>query len=588
MSKIRILDPLVAERIAAGEVIERPASVVKELVENSLDAGATEISVRLINGGKDLIEVIDNGYGMSAEDLEICKLRHATSKISDVSDLEKLTTLGFRGEALPSIAAVCELEIISRAKDDNNPQHGSFLGSPHGTRMRASGLFSQIPARLKFLKSENSEVSHVREWIERLAFTHPETGFTLESGDRTILNLRPESTELRVKRLLSGDTDVPLVSTEISHGSGMRLRAYWLQGMSSPQLKKLIQIVNGRAVRDRLLQQAILSPFKQALLPGQFPAVAVYLDLPPYLLDVNVHPTKTELRFLNSSQIFRFVESGIESLIQKHGVISFATGETSQLSPESFTATPTAWNFSAPRTSFSSAMTGGMSELPLQTHSQQTQDFTQNLIIQSHPFQPDRFVGSLFRTYLLYDLGEELALIDQHAADERIRYEKLKERALNKKQDSHSQQLLIPEVVHFNPENRRLIESGIPIIEQMGFDLELFGDNAIVFRAIPPEWLESELKTRLLALIERLLDYMSDDSAVQNKQLLLDDRLFEKLASEACHSAIRAGDRVQSHQAAALMQQLFDCEHPWNCPHGRPVITRIPRARFEEWFKRRV
>jgi len=210
------------------------------------------------------------------------------------------------------------------------------------------------------------------------------------------------------------------------------------------------------------------------------------------------------------------------------------------------------------------------------------------LIVHKHPFQPDRFVGSIFKTYLLYDLGDALALIDQHAADERIRYERLKKRALTKKQDTHSQQLLIPEVVQFNPESRRLVESGISLLEQMGFDVEIFGDQSLVFRAIPPEWLESELKTRLLALLERLIDSLNDESTAINTNLLLDDRLFEKLASEACHSAIRAGDHIRSHQAEALMEQLFDCEHPWNCPHGRPVITRIPRARFEEWFKRRV
>lgn len=613
--KVQILDPLVAERIAAGEVIERPSSIVKELVENALDAGATEIAVILEDGGKRLIEVLDNGTGMDAENLKLCTLRHATSKIRAVEDLERLTSLGFRGEALPSVAAVAELSITTRTAEMANGSRetlewkngdvakttfGHFLGSPHGTRMLVRGLFSQIPARLKFLKSASSEVSHVREWIERLALTHPETGFKLLSEDRTILQLRPGTVEDRVKQILGDGNDYPLVSLERHDQNGISVKAYWLQGLSSPQTRKLVQIINKRAVRDRLVQQAMLSAFRQALLPGQFPAVALFLDLPPHLLDVNVHPTKTELRFLNSSQIFRAVDQLLEDLIAQHGVAGYAARPTS-LFPANFSvadsvagsATAPAFRPSFAAESFAPTSNETATAAPGFVFRQPSAEApaaasTSGALFpeSTHPFRFERFSGLIFQTYLLYDLGDELAMIDQHAAHERIRYETLKARALKRAQAAQSQNLLLPEVVSFPPERRLDLEARLPLIAQLGFEAELFGDDKLLFRGIPPEWGQASLRTRLMSLVERLISL--EDRPEKEAPLLLDERLFEKLASEACHSAVRAGDRLSPEQAQRIVDQLFECEHPWNCPHGRPTIARVPRARFEEWFQRRV
>ena len=359
---IQVLSANVAERIAAGEVIERPASVVKELIENSLDAGATEILVALEDGGKSLIEIIDNGHGMSPEDLALCVRRHATSKLSSVGDLEKILTLGFRGEALPSVAAVSELSVLSRALGSDTAYElklpavsdqerfedrrfepekatfGHFLSSPHGTRIQARGLFAQIPARLKFLKSQGAEVSQVREWIERLALAHPKAGFRLLSDGRQVLSLRPQSETDRVRSILADGEDYPILSANSDLGAaagglgvpdragGIHVRVHWLQGLSSPQMRKLVQVVNGRAVRDRMLQQALLAPFRQALLPGQFPAVALYVDIDPALIDVNVHPTKTEIRFLESRRIFHVIDELIDGLIAREGAPAFAPG----------------------------------------------------------------------------------------------------------------------------------------------------------------------------------------------------------------------------------------------------------------------
>ncbi len=616
MIRISILPPLVAERIAAGEVVERPSSVVKELVENALDAGATEISVRLEDGGKALIEVLDNGYGMGADDLRVAVLRHATSKIREVSDLERLSTLGFRGEALPSIAACADLSILSREKDSPDPfewrdgrvqatTFGNFHASKHGTRIQVRSLFSQIPVRLKFLKSATGEIAAIREWIERLALTNPSVGFRLETEARTLLHFRAEDEASRVARVLGDEGDFPVITEEVIEAGAIRARIHWLQGATSPTMRKMVQAVNGRAVRDRLLNQAILTPFRQALLPGQFPWLALFLDVPPALLDVNVHPTKTELRFLNSSQIFRTIERLGDRVIGKHGSVGFASrhggGEATgrleaTLAPGLVTSFHSAEAPIARSADGSFAFSAGIQPAFFSSASEKLDAVKEKYYAPTlgHPFTADRYAGSIFQTYLLYDLGSEMALIDQHAAHERIRFEKLRARALRTAEGAESQSLLVPEIAKFPAENRARIEARLPLLESLGFEAELFGQadahEQLLFRAIPAEWGSANLRTRLLTLVEKLgaLEDSEIPSADAHRVLKLDEKLFEKLASEACHSAVRAGDRLDETTAHSIVEALFACEHPWNCPHGRPTVARVPRARFEEWFQRRV
>jgi DNA mismatch repair protein MutL len=610
VNRISILPPLVAERIAAGEVVERPSSVVKELVENALDAGATEISVRLEDGGKALIEVLDNGFGMGPDDLRVAVLRHATSKIKEVSDLERLSTLGFRGEALPSIAACAELSILSREKNASeafewrdglvlSASFGNFHASKHGTRIQVRSLFSQIPVRLKFLKSATGEISAIREWMERLALTNPSVGFKLETEARTLLHFRPEDEASRVARVLGDEGDFPVITEEMIEAGAIRARIHWLQGATSPTLRKMVQAVNGRAVRDRLLNQAILTPFRQALLPGQFPWLALFLDVPPALLDVNVHPTKTELRFLNASQIFRTIERLGDSMIGKHGSIGFEAAPAGLVTSFHSAEAPVARSADgamAYASSSSFAFSGGVQPAFFASPSEKLDAVKEKPYMPTlgHPFTADRYAGSIFQTYLLYDLGTEMALIDQHAAHERIRFEKLRARALRTAEGAESQSLLVPEVAKFPAENRSRIEARLPLLESLGFEAELFGGadahEQLLFRSIPAEWGSANLRTRLLTLVEKLgaLEDSEIPVADAHRVLKLDEKLFEKLASEACHSAVRAGDRLDDETARTIVDALFACEHPWNCPHGRPTVARVPRARFEEWFQRRV
>jgi DNA mismatch repair protein MutL len=656
--RVHVLDPLVAERIAAGEVVERPSSVVKELVENSLDAGATEVTVLLEEGGKRLIEILDNGHGIHRDDLKVCIQRHATSKLSSLADLERISTLGFRGEALPSIGAVADLTILSRARGEETAYQlhlhslqaspepeavtfGHFMSSPHGTRIQARGLFSQVPARLKFLKSQASEVSQVREWIERLALAHPETGFRLVSDGRQVLSLRPQDEIARVKAILSDGDDYPIITASNDlglkdTGKGiLQVRAHWFQGLSSPQTRKVVQVVNGRSVRDRMVQQAILAAFRQALLPGQFPAVAVFIDIDPSEIDVNVHPTKTEIRFLDNRKVFHAIESLLSSMIEKRGAPAIvatssaapnpwssqgsAFGEKSagsaplQWSPQPSSYKPTwqaseampksqaPFDFTAPPTMPISGFGKSSFEMGLSSGLNTNQGMGMDIgpsAGQALGLTPERFMGTAFNTYLFYDVGHELVLIDQHAAHERIRYEKLKKRAIDVARASGPnapagassagvQALLIPEAVRFASDERMKVEARLDWLLVLGFDAEIFGEDTLLFRAIPGEWGAHDLRTRLKSLTERLIATEAKENQTL-QSIFMDETLFEKLASEACHSAIRAGDRLERVEALELIDQLFTCDHPWNCPHGRPTVARIPKGKIEEWFQRRV
>jgi DNA mismatch repair protein MutL len=580
---IQILPPLVAERIAAGEVIERPASVVKELVENSIDAGATQIEVRLQKGGCDLIEVIDNGSGMAASDLELSVCRHATSKISKFEDLSQLVSLGFRGEALPSIAAVASLKITSKIKSGEtfevSAEHTApkkaearrvpnynFLGSDHGTRITVTSLFSQIPARLKFLKSSGAETGAIREIIERLALTHPEISFFLQSDDRKVLSLPSETLSKRAERMLSDDNPFELLQTKLEGTWGIEV--IWLKGLSQPHTRSIYQIVNGRALRDRIVQQAILSPLRQSFLPGNFPSLVVKLDIPADEIDVNAHPTKTEVRFLDTKKIFALCNAAIERLLEdstpsEQELSSVMNPIYAQGNYPHYHASPNYLPSHQPE----------LSSFTTSTPSHVENDFN----FDTTPF--GQYKGIWFSTYLVFEQNEEILLIDQHAAHERIRYEKLKSRVL-KREKVEEQELLTPEVIKMDAEKVFQLREKLPLLQSMGFDCEAFSEESILVRSIPAVWGMNSLTLRLKNLLERLHE--------TNHASVWDETLFEKVAMEACRSSFKAGDHMNEWSAIDLTKKLMQCEHPGNCPHGRVTFIKISRNKVDEWFNRKI
>lgn len=599
---IRILPLPVSEKIAAGEVIERPGSIVRELVDNSVDAGATAISVNLLQGGKSLIEVIDNGQGIPGDELALAMQRHATSKIQTFEDLDRIQSLGFRGEALPSMVAVAQVSVLSRtagaktAFEYANGQtkavtFGHFLSSAHGTRVRVENLFTDIPVRLKFLKSSGAELAFVREHLEKMAVAYPQIAFTLSSDDRAILNLPPTLREDRIKKIL-GDSNPFTLRSHKSEISDLKIQSYWLEGVQVPNSRKLLTYLNNRYLKDKLLQQACHHVFKQFLLPGQNPALAIFFEMNPSEFDVNVHPTKQEVRFLKPSDIFSAVRSHLEILMGDRGERSVRELQGLNTSQPHFEARrPWLVAEDNPQQPWVEILSQAGNERRPEHVTPAPESMTSlSPPALAHPV--GKFLGIFQCTYLMFEKTDPfptLAFLDQHAAHERIRFEKLSQ-AVSARQTIEHQKLLFPETITFEDAHElKILEPTLHWFEEMGFETEIFGEKSLVFRSIPALFGNFQLTQRLYGLTRRVLDVaMNFPDQIQKALGEIDGFLFEKLAMEACRSAIKAGDRIDEVEAKNLVFELFQCKNPWNCPHGRPTWIYLPETKIEEWFQRRL
>lgn len=610
--RVHALDPLVAERIAAGEVIERPASVVKELVENAIDAGALSIEIHLSNGGLESIEVIDNGWGMSPDDLRLSVCRHATSKLSRIEDLDQLHTLGFRGEALPSIASVAELIVTSQEIAENQGSPASafeirvahrapgeaipervgnrlFNGSTHGTRVQVLDLFSQIPARLKFMKSAGTEANACREIVERLSLAHPEISFLCTHQGRELFRVAQGTFQDRIAHVLANDDPYELLEAKID--GDYSVHVIWIKGQSRAHTRDLIQVINGRPVRDRTLQSAILSPLKQSFLPGNFPVAWVSLRVPSDRIDMNVHPTKSEVRFLEPGKIFAVVHAAFQRLLDqdRHG--------NAQSTPDANRNTDAFF-----RESFYPNASPPLAVAPspqILDNEFSSRSFDHSYLSPSFGL----FKGIWFNTYLLFEKNNEIWVIDQHAAHERIRYETLKKRLLSGQSTREVQHLLQPEAVAWRNPLDDHETTVLSILNSLGFDAERFGEAKLLIRSVPALWDNHDIKNRVTNLMSRIESALQDPGFASRltpqaqggefsdsdpKSFLWDERLFEKIAMEACRSSLKANDRIDETWAHSLAHQLFLCDHPHNCPHGRPTTTKLSEAKVETWFQRRV
>lgn len=587
-------------QIAAGEVIERPASVVKEAVENSLDARATWVQVTLKQGGRESIEILDNGKGIRPLDLPLALSAHATSKLKKFEDLKNLSSFGFRGEALASFAACGDLAILSRHYQESEAYEirnhsvqkahaGLFLGLSHGTKLTLNGLFSKTPARLSFLKAPGHEVTATKEMLERLSLTYPHVRFTLKSQTndemKTVLDLASASEKERAQSLLGPG---PLKFHEEHFSDKSTIRVYWLQGSSQPNAKKMFQIVNKRAVKDRLIQQALLKPFRQSLLPGQSPAVVLFLEVAPESVDVNVHPMKTELRFLDSSAVFGHISKALENLISTSGMVRTFSERT--FSEQTHTESPQQqarfilqMRDHTPATTIPSHgfSTPAVAIAPVK---EQTPILSAQELF-SHLYQ-SVYAGQLLKTYLAFETKDtEIYLVDQHAAHERIRFEQLRNNYLKRgNKTPEIESLLIPirfDDVSFSDSDRLdLLEE---VLARLGFVVHIDNNRRIELKGIPAAYGNQQLEIRFLNLLERVRARTHD-----SLELLWDETVFEELASEACHSSIRAGKMIREEEARSILKALAECEHPWNCPHGRPTLAKIPAFEFESLFLRRV
>ena len=576
--KIQILSKEMASRIAAGEVVERPASAVKELVENSLDAHATEIFVWIEKSGSSLIRVTDNGDGMAAEDLELAVERHATSKLKEDDGLFRIATLGFRGEALPSIGSVSRMTLISRPrgtangcrvgveggkKDEIRPAAATF-----GTTIEIKDIFFNTPARRKFLKAPATELSHICDVINRMALAHPRVHFRLYHDGRTVADYVPVGDPRdRLSQVFGRDVAGRLGSFQWHQGE-LAVRGFLSSAPTSyPNSRYLFTFVNRRYVRDKVLAHAVLLGYETLLMKGQYPAVVLFLDLPFGEVDVNVHPAKYEVRFRRQSDIHQAVSRAIRRALQQEAKAPASRSLTAP-SREFFNVSEAPLPYAASPLPVRGeiASTGG----PFSAAAPRPQEMQQGF------FSSMRILGQILGCYLVCATSEGLALIDQHAAHERVAFEKLRRQLDAGKVESQS--LLIPETVELSAGEMLLLEQNLAVMERFGFALEPFGPGSYAIMAVPallPAGDSSQVVRQMVAELAEV------DVSAKLRQ-----HLEERLATIACHSVIRANRVLEVDEMRALLSDLDQIEFATQCPHGRPVLVEWSRAELERLFKR--
>ncbi|WP_032112274.1 DNA mismatch repair endonuclease MutL [Candidatus Paracaedibacter symbiosus] len=612
--KVRFLDPTLINQIAAGEVIERPASAIKELVENSIDAGATKIDIILRDGGKTYICIIDNGGGMSAEDLALCVERHATSKIPD-NDLFNIQTLGFRGEALPSIGSVSRLKITSRqqgsetawelvveggAKSEAAPAAGDV-----GTKIEVRDLFYATPARLKFLKAAATELSHIVDIIERLALINPEIDFTVTDGERRVLSFIKGIN--RIEGVLGKDfhancCPIGAQRQDLTLKGWVSIPTYNHSSASNQYF-----FVNGRPVKDKLLATAIRVAYQDVLAGNRYPSLCLFLICPPDEVDINVHPAKAEVRFRDPNSVRSFVISAIREVLrgtsnQSSTVLSSGIIQafTAPVVPSSVPAATSPMprrdggGFIRPTAGSSSP---NQARLSIPEKIQDFDSFSEQLlaplqaptVIAAMP-QPQMdqvaeqdnasYLGhakaQIHETYIVAETKDHLVIVDQHAAHERLVYEKMK-------QDFASglikrQALLIPEIIELSELHMSLLQPHLANFNSLGFTIEVAGKTGLVLREIPMLLNKSDLKQLIHDMVSELKD---QDTALSMKQTI-----HEILADKACKNSIRAGRKLSGEEMNALLRQMEATPSSSQCNHGRPTFVKLDKHALERLFGR--
>lgn len=584
MAPIRILPETTVNRIAAGEVIERPAAAVKELVENALDAGATRISVALEGGGIDRIEVIDDGHGMTAGDLALAVQRHATSKLSADDDLTRISTLGFRGEALPSIGAAARLEITSRPPGASHASairvEGGRIGAPtpaagaSGTRVVVSDLFFATPARRKFLKHPRTEADHAEAAVRRLALAVPATAFHLETDGRTVFDLPLQDRAARAAALLGPGAAAALLPVDEQRGN-LRLTGF----ICSPAVTRASAAaqaltVNGRPVADPVLKTAVRVAYRTMIEAGRQPVVVLYLDLPEHELDVNVHPAKAELRFRDPGAVRSLVIGALgRALAAGAGTVT----QDAALPPR------------RPLHPLQSRLAGrGITALPMPHRPEMTDaplaydaPPAARTLPPAEP-RPDHPLGApvaqVLDTYLIAVAADgSLVLVDQHAAHERLTHEAIRNQMLDG--GVQSQALLLPAVVDLTPGDVARLLSRVEQLVRLGLELEPFGSGAVLVRALPAALGAPEPAP--------LLRDLADELAEMEETTALDARLDAVIARMACHGSIRAGRRLAPAEMDALLRQMEATPRAATCSHGRPTFLKLNKSEIERLFGRR-
>lgn len=609
---IRRLPPTLVNQIAAGEVIERPAAAVKELVENAIDAGARRIDVSLRDGGRSLIAVVDDGAGMTPEELLLAIERHATSKLPD-DDLVRISTLGFRGEALPSIGAVSRLSIASRpraaAEGWSLSVEGGAVAAPapaalnQGTRVEVRDLFYATPARLKFLKGERAETQAAVDVVERLAMAHPTLSFTVSDASRTILRLEAAQGELfdarlaRVGAVLGGDFAENALPIEAQRES-VRLSGHAaLPTLNRATAQAQYLFVNGRPVRDRLLLGAIRGAYADVLPRDRHPVLALYLELPPEEVDVNVHPTKAEVRFRDPALVRGLIVSALRHAIAAAGhrastsvgadtLAAFTAQEGPAPMPAplsrsgggSFASSSWFQTRGPSRPAAGLAETAAAWQAPIAADLARPSARAEAAVAEPTPEHPlGAARAQIHATYIVAQTGDGLVIVDQHAAHERIVYERMKAELLSG--TVKSQGLLLPEVVELNEASVDRLAARQEELAGLGLELEPFGPGAVVVRGVPSLLGQADVPGLVQDLADALAEW--DDARP------LTERLTHVCATMACHGSVRAGRRLNATEMDALLRSMEATPNAGQCNHGRPTYVELKLADIEKLFQRR-
>lgn len=584
---IRVLPDFLINQIAAGEVVERPASVVKELIENALDAGADQIVIDVADGGRTMISVIDNGCGMSREDLSHSVMRHATSKLPD-DDLLNICYMGFRGEALPSIASVSDMVIDTRRADDDNGWRLDCTTNEIrpsdwdcGTRIRVANLFSKTPARLKFLRTDRAEMMSVVDVVKQLAMSRPDVGFVLNNKWRFPKN---QDIEHRIGAVMGDDVlgRMLTVDTRSESDSSLTLNGF----ISEPTLRRASSVdqylfVNGRPVKDKVLVGALRAAYMDVMHAREFPLCVLYLTLNSRSVDVNVSPAKTEVHFLEPSHIRAFIIKSLrdalaKTMTQKTTAVSMA-GPVN-VPPHNMPGnlqmkfnTHAAFVSSPHRGPDSAFMSGAPVCSGTNFASENTVVAEQNMPECDKNMLLGRVIGQIANKYILAQSGENLVIVDQHAAHERITYERLRQHQIK------VQPLLTPIVVNLRTEDADAVLSIADEWRAAGLHIDAFGDNAVAIFEKPADW-----DINWVDLFHAIADEVRD----HGHSAQLGERLHLKLANYACHHSVRAGQKLDMAQMDALLRDIEQTSHGAECNHGRPVYKFIPLSEIDGWFER--
>lgn len=602
---INILDKNIADKIAAGEVIERPVSIVKELVENSIDANASQITIEIKNGGKSFIRITDNGDGIPQDEVSIAFYRHATGKISSLDDLNNIHTLGFRGEALTSIAAISRLTILTKTNDEilgtklilhaGKEIYHDSIGINKGTSIIVQDIFYNTPARRKFMKSDGAEAAAIIDFLEKIALYYSNIRFRLINNGRDIFNTAGDSNiKNTIENIYPFKEYKDMIKVDFhDYLSNISINGYISDPMSTKKTRKSqITFVNGRIVSSKIIDKGIDNGYGDRVFKG-FPVTILFINISPDLIDINIHPSKKEIKFINESDIINLLSKAIsssmrdEKSIPKISIYDKKDNEREEAKTLDYQLDIKNYLKEKRNASLKEEGRKDLEELKEDINYNNIDNIIQikkdlNNSFNSLDFNDLKIAGYIFKTYIITNAGDNLYIIDQHAAHERINYERLVE-AYNKKTQS-PQSILTPFSIEVSSSIYEREDIWSKILKKLGFDFDDFGDRTFIFRGIP-KYMNIE-EARLF--VQTFIDELDEEFLNRYENLnFLNSRVIDKLIMKSCKKSVKGGDKLSIMEMQELIDDMSKCDNPFSCPHGRPTMIKINKNDVEKIFKRK-